>query len=107
LIGEAGTGKSRLIAEMLGRVEADGRLAGTIVRRAACSSLGEPTYGIFGALFREAYQVEANDSLDIARQKLAAGLQSLGARPEVVETIAPVLSYMLGVEETLPRDGEP
>lgn len=107
LIGEAGTGKSRLIAEMLGRVEADGRLAGTIVRRAACSSLGEPTYGIFGALFREAYQVEANDSLDIARQKLAAGLQSLGARPEVVETIAPVLSYMLGVEETLPRDVEP
>jgi adenylate cyclase len=107
LIGEAGAGKSRLIAEMLGRLDADGRLAGTIVRRAACSSLGEPTYGIFGALFREAYQVEANDSLDVARQKLAAGLQSLGARPEVVDAIAPVLSYVLGIEETLPRDFEP
>ena len=78
LVGEAGTGKSRLIAEFLGRLEADGRLAGTAVRRAACSSLGEPTYGVFGALFREGYQVEPDDSLDVARQKLAAGLQSLG-----------------------------
>ena len=64
VVGEAGTGKSRLIAELLARLEADGRLAGTAVRRAACSSLGEPTYGVFGALFREAYQVEADDSLD-------------------------------------------
>ena len=97
LVGEAGTGKSRLIAEFLGRLEADGRLARTAVRRAACSSLGEPTYGVFGALFREAYQVEPDDSLDVARQKLAAGLQALGAQAEVAEAIAPVLSYVLGV----------
>jgi len=48
LVGEAGTGKSRLIAELLGRLDADGRLARTAVRRAACSSLGEPTYGVLG-----------------------------------------------------------
>ena len=107
VVGEAGTGKSRLIAEFLGRLEADGRLARTAVRRAACSSLGEPTYGIFGALFREAYHVEPDDSLDVARQKLAAGLQALGARAEEAEAIAPVLSYVLGVEEARPRDFEP
>jgi len=107
LVGEAGTGKSRLIAEFLGRLETDGRLARTAVRRAACSSLGEPTYGIFGVLFREAYHVEPDDSLDVARQKLAAGLQALGARPEEAQAIAPVLSYVLGVEEALPRDFEP
>jgi adenylate cyclase len=107
LVGEAGTGKSRLIAELLARLDAEGRLAGTAVRRAACSSLGEPTYGVFGALFRDAYQVSPADSLEVARQKLAAGLRALGARAEEAEAIAPVLSYVLGVEEAKPRDVEP
>jgi len=107
LIGEAGTGKSRLIAEFLRRLEDDGRLARTAVRRADCSSLGEPPYGVFAALFREGYQVEPGDSLDIARQKLAAGLRSLGAPAEVTEAVVPVLSYLLGVEEGRPRDLDP
>jgi len=107
LVGEAGTGKSRLIAELLARLEADGRLAGTAVRRAACSSLGEPTYGVFGALFREAYQVDPADSLDVARQKLAAGLRALGARDEEAQAIAPVLSYVLGREGETHPDVEP
>ena len=107
LVGEAGTGKSRLIAELLDRLEADGRLAGLIVRRAACSSLGEPTYGLFGALFRDAYQVAPGDSLEVAREKLTAGLQALGARAEEADAIAPVLSYVLGVEEARPRGVEP
>jgi hypothetical protein len=58
VVGEAGTGKSRLIAEFLRRLEADGRFAGTAVRRANCSSLGEPPYGAFAALFREGYRVD-------------------------------------------------
>ncbi len=107
LVGEAGTGKSRLIAEFLERLEADGRLARIAVRRAACSSLGEPTYGIFRALFREACDVEPHDSLDVARQKLVNGLRSLGAPAGVVDAIAPVLCSLLGVEETRPRDVEP
>src|SRR5437879_6261950 len=94
LVGEAGTGKSRLIAEFLARLDADGRLARTAVRRAACSSLGEPTYGVFGALFREAYQVEPADSLD-------------GAREEEAPAIAPVLSYVLGLEGEVHPDIEP
>ena len=40
-------------------------------------------------------------------EKLAAGLRALGARAEVAEAIAPVLSYVLGVEEAQPRDIEP
>ncbi len=107
LVGEAGTGKSRLIAELFARIEADGRLAGTAVRRAACSSLGEPTYGVFGALFREAYQVDPADSLDVARQKLAAGLRALGGRDQEAEAIAPVLSYVLGLEGETHPDVEP
>ena len=107
LVGEAGMGKSRLLAEYLSRLEHDSRFPGTVVRRAACSSLGEPTYGAFAALFRQAYQVEAGDSLDIARQKLTTGLHALGAAPEVAEAIVPVLSYLLGVKEARPRDVDP
>ena len=107
LVGEAGAGKSRLLAEFFSRLEAEGRLAGTVIRRAACSSLGEPTYGVFGALFREAYKVEPTDSLEDARQKLSSGLMALGARAEDADAIAPVLSYVLGVEDAKPRDVEP
>jgi adenylate cyclase len=107
LVGEAGTGKSRLIAELLARLETDGRLAGTAVRRAACSSLGEPTYGVFGALFRDAYHVDAADSLDVARQKLADGLRALGAGEEETRAIQPVLSYVLGLEGEVHADVEP
>src|SRR6185503_5746376 len=47
------------------------------------------------------------DSLEVARAKLIAGLRVLGARDEEAEAIAPVLSYVLGVEEAKPRDIEP
>jgi adenylate cyclase len=107
LIGEAGAGKSRLIDEFLATLAADGRLAGTAVRRTGCSSLGEPTYGTFGAMFREGYDVAPTDSLDVARKKLTAGLLALGADAEEAEAIAPVLSYVLGVEAAHPRDLEP
>lgn len=107
LIGEAGVGKSRLISEFLDRLASDGAGAGTAVRRIACSSLGEPTYGVFGALFREGYRVEQDASLEIAQAKLAAGLDALGAKTAEAEAIAPLLSSVLGVEEARPRDVEP
>jgi predicted ATPase/class 3 adenylate cyclase len=107
VVGEAGAGKSRLIAELLARLDADGHLGGTAVRRATCASLGEPTYGVFGALFRDAYHVEPTDSLDVARQKLASGLRALGASEDEARAIAPVLSYVLGVEDEVHPDIEP
>jgi adenylate cyclase len=100
VVGEAGTGKTRLIEAFLARLEADGQLERVALRRAACSPLGQPTYGIFANLFREAYDVGPEDSLEAARHKLSAGLHALGAKPEVAEAIAPVLHYVLGLDET-------
>ncbi|MES1264959.1 MAG: AAA family ATPase, partial [Variovorax sp.] len=107
IVGEAGAGKSRLLAELFTRLEADVRFAATGVRRASCSSLGEPTYGTFGALFREVYQVDAADSLEVARHKLHQGLQALGADAEEVDAVDRVVNHLLGIEEARPRDIEP
>jgi len=99
VIGEAGSGKSRLLAEFFGRLEQSGRLQRVATRRTVCSSLGEVPYGAFANLFREGYRIELADSLDQARAKLAEGLRTLGASPEVGQALAPVLGYLLGVEE--------
>jgi adenylate cyclase len=107
VVAEAGAGKSRLLAELFARLEREGRLATTGVRRASCSSLGEPTYGTFGALFREAYRVEAGDSLEVARRKLQQGLQALGADASETDAISQVLNHLLGIEEARPREIEP
>jgi len=107
VVGEAGAGKSRLLAELFARLEGDGRLAATGVRRATCSTLGEPTYGTFGALFREAYRVETADSLEVARRKLEQGLRALGAGADEADAVAQVLNYLLVIEEGRPSDIEP
>ena len=107
LVGDPGSGKSRLIAEFLARLEGRGGLAGIAVRRASCSSLGEPIYGVFAALFREGYGVEVGDSLDVAREKLARGLSELGADAEIAQAVAPMLSSLLGFEDGRPRDLDP
>ncbi len=107
VVGEAGAGKSRLLAEFFARLDESGSLAGVAVRRAACSSLGEPTYGIFGALFREAYRVDEHDTLDVARGKLQHGLRTLGADADEADAVTQVLHYLLGIQEDKPRDIEP
>jgi adenylate cyclase len=107
LIAEAGMGKSRLIAAFLKRLESDGRLSSITVRQTACSSLTEPTYGIFASLLREAYRVEDDDPLNVARQKLEAGVRTLDGPVEVAGAIAPMLRYVLGIEPMRAGDFEP
>ena len=107
VVGEAGAGKSRLLAEWFAQLERDGRLAATGVRRVTCSSLGEPTYGTFGTLFREGYRVDPADSLEVAQRKLQQGLRELGADADEADAVAQVLNYLLGIDEARPRDIEP
>jgi adenylate cyclase len=98
LIGEPGAGKSRLQREFFGRLEAAGRLEGTTIRRAACSALGEQTYGAVAALLRDAYGVEHGASVEVARSRLAAGLETLGVGAEDRAAMVAALAQALGLE---------
>ncbi len=99
LIGEPGAGKSRLQREFFARLEGDGRLEGTTIRRATCSALGEQTYGAAAALLRDAYGVEHGDSVEVAQEKLAAGLETLGVGAEDSAAMVAALARLLGLEQ--------
>lgn len=98
LVGQAGAGKSRLLAEFLDRLRTSGRLEGVAVRQAACSALGEQPYGVLAAFFRQGYGVAATDTLETAQRKVLSGLESLQAVGSVAASVVPLLGYVLGVE---------
>ena len=99
VIGEPGAGKSRLQREFLARLEATGRLEGVTLRRAACSALGEQTYGAAAALLRDAYGLEHGDSAEAARERLAAGLAPLGLDAPERAVMVAALARVLGLEQ--------
>jgi adenylate cyclase len=98
LIGDAGSGKSRLVREFLGALEARGRLAAITVRQTACSSLGEQTYGVLAASIRQGYAVGPEDTLETARAKVTAGVQRLGGTEEELASIGALIGHVLGFD---------
>ena len=66
ILGEAGAGKSRLLAEFLGRLRSGAMATQVAVRRAACSSLGELPFGVMAKFVREGYGVAQDDDAQAA-----------------------------------------
>jgi class 3 adenylate cyclase/tetratricopeptide (TPR) repeat protein len=97
VVGEVGTGKSRLLQEFLARLESTGRLDRVTLRRATCSSLGEPAYGVVGAFFRQGFGIDADDTLEAAEEKVRAALRALAAGPDESAWIVSVVRYLLGI----------
>lgn len=97
LVGEAGIGKSRLVNEFVARVGCEDRFRNVAVRQAACSSLGEQSYGAIGAVMRSAAGMMQNDAPDEMRVKLASLLADLGLAGEEAERLMPLLYHVLGL----------
>lgn len=100
LIGEAGTGKSRLIEEFIASI-GQRQDAGTLnIRRASCSSLGEEPYGVIARFIQQGYGVTPADAIDTAQRKIEAGLRELGVSGAEAAGVAPMVGYVLGLQST-------
>lgn len=97
LTGEAGIGKTRLVNEFLAQVADTPRFADVTVRQAICSPLGEHSFGTLGKVLRSAYGISNKDTLEKARDMLAAGLRELGFRPEEIDRLIPPFFHVIGL----------
>ncbi len=83
IIGEAGLGKSRLIAELFKEWEKDGLAEGWDVAHGVPYDANRP-FGLFQNFARQMFGIELDDSPDIIHHKVDNGLRSTGAPDEVV-----------------------
>jgi predicted ATPase/class 3 adenylate cyclase len=97
LIGEVGVGKSRLLHEFFAQPAVQAQLQNATVRRAACSSLGEQTYGVLAAFFYEAYKIAPDDTLQMVQSKLMSGLRALGVDEDEVAFSVRLIDHLLGL----------
>ena len=105
LVAQAGIGKTRLLDAWLERLGSQAPFGQAVVRRVACSPLGQRPYGVTASLFREAYGVAPADTLDEARRKVEQGLRALGADDIELALVGPVVGHILGLQENA-RSGE-
>jgi predicted ATPase/class 3 adenylate cyclase len=97
LVGEAGIGKTRLLNEFVARAQDEDRFAGVAIRRAACSPLGEQSYGTLAAVLRGAYGIAQKATTTEAQTRLAEALSELGLAAEEAERLMPLYFYVLGL----------
>ena len=100
LIGEAGIGKSRLLAEFLRRLDAEGLLSQITLYQTVCSALGSDAYHVIIDFFRICFALSAEESVAQARTKIATLLQAIGAP---TESIVPVVENLLGFTAKEPQ----
>jgi predicted ATPase/class 3 adenylate cyclase len=97
LVGEAGIGKSRLVNEFIARIGGDGRFAGVAVRQAACSPLGEQSYGTLAAIVRSAAGMAQGGPVAETRERLSALLTELGLDQGEAARMTPLLFHVIGL----------
>jgi len=96
LIGEAGMGKSRLLAEFRRRLEAEGLFSQITLYQTACLALGNEAYRVLIDFFRTCFALTPEDNAAQARAKITAILQAIGVP---TEPIVPVVEHLLGFVE--------
>ncbi|AFL53820.1 adenylate cyclase [Sinorhizobium fredii] len=97
LTGEAGIGKSRLVSEFLATLGEDPRFAHVAVRRAACSPLGEPSYGTLATVLSSAYGIPPGGTAEETQERLASGLAEIGFSADELGELMPLLFHILGI----------
>lgn len=96
ITGEAGIGKTRLVEEFIARVRDQEHFADVAIRRAACSPLGEQSYGTLAAVLRSAYAIAPTASEAETRLRLAGSLDELGLAGDEAERLMPLFLHVFG-----------
>ncbi|MCG2671880.1 adenylate/guanylate cyclase domain-containing protein [Bradyrhizobium sp. GCM10023182] len=109
LVGEAGIGKTRLVREFVARIRDQDQFAGVAIRQAACSPLGEQSYGTLAAVLRSAYGIAQKAGATEAEAKVAEALSELGLATDEADRLIPLYLHVLGLGDpnTLLRHVEP
>jgi adenylate cyclase len=102
LVGDAGIGKSRLLAEFLHRLDGEGLLREVTLYQTACPALGSEAYRVFIDFFRICFGLSGQEESALAKGRIRKTLEAMGAR---VEPIVPVVEHLLGLEDGGPRLG--
>ncbi|MHC2373120.1 putative ATPase/class 3 adenylate cyclase [Bradyrhizobium diazoefficiens] len=97
LVGEAGIGKTRLVREFVARIRDQDRFAGVAIRQAACSPLGEQSYGTLAAVLRSAYGIAQKAGATEAEAKVAEALSELGLATDEADRLMPLYLHVLGL----------
>ena len=97
LVGEAGIGKTRLVREFVANIRDQDRFAGVAIRQAACSPLGEQSYGTLAAVLRSAYGIAQKASAREAEAKVAEALSELGLATDEADRLMPLYLHLLGL----------
>lgn len=97
LVGEAGIGKTRLVSEFVARIRDQDRFAGVAIRHAACSPLGEQSYGTLAAVLRSAYGIAQKAGAAEAEAKVAEALSALGLATDEADRLMPLYLHVLGL----------
>ncbi len=93
VFGEAGCGKTRLVEEFLSRLDRE-----VVLRRAACSPLGDQTFGALASLVRDGLAIAHDDPVDTIQKKLIDGLAAIGVSQTERAHLTACFAFVLGIE---------
>jgi len=97
VVGEAGVGKSRLLAEFEGWLDLQPRQVWYFKGRARAETQALP-YALIRDLLAYRFAIAESDSAAVAREKLTAGVRDLLGAGETVTEIAPLLGQLIGLD---------